>query len=428
MSDENPTPPSRGHIVLGLVVISLLLFGLLWTARAVYRWFVPPPPGASISLSAYFDGNGELLIQGRVQQGGVRVEEGQASITVNRVRRDFRQSFLVPIGESGGFGIGPDPALRELKPADELYIEARAWSKDRHLADEEVYLKASKPAIPGRQLFALVSGVFGVLVVAFLWTFTGNQSDLKNRLAIACSYLAILVYLSAPLLLPIFLRQSYPDVEAEMRKTPVGLVEGITAAERDDPKAERQWYLNIGGVVVNEPGPAGGERQVLTGGLAVPFFILVLSCLGGAINMTRKVPEYHDDALRPDPLSRFILGGWRKMRRLVEPTPVAEKGETARPEKRPKTSDDESEDEWWRVGLIKEYMYLISAPFLAIVTYYLLLWLDLTQKPVIVLGSFAVGLISDQIVERIIKVVQGLLRSDAGKGAKRPAGDKPDPS
>jgi len=63
----------------------------------------------------------------------------------------------------------------------------------------------------------------------------------------------------------------------------------------------------------------------------------------------------------------------------------------------------------------------VSAPFLAIATYYLLLWLDLTPKPVIVLVSFSVGLISDQIIERLIDVVRGLLNPDAKKAAAKAA-------
>jgi hypothetical protein len=46
-------------------------------------------------------------------------------------------------------------------------------------------------------------------------------------------------------------------------------------------------------------------------------------------------------------------------------------------------------------------MFLISAPFLAIATYYMLIGLNLTKVPVMVLMAFSVGLISESIL-RII--------------------------
>ena len=47
----------------------------------------------------------------------------------------------------------------------------------------------------------------------------------------------------------------------------------------------------------------------------------------------------------------------------------------------------------WRVELLNQYMYLISAPFLAIVTYYTLDLLGLSKAGVVVVLSFSVGLI-----------------------------------
>jgi hypothetical protein len=55
-------------------------------------------------------------------------------------------------------------------------------------------------------------------------------------------------------------------------------------------------------------------------------------------------------------------------------------------------------------------MFLISAPFLAIVTYYMLIGLDLTKVPVIVLMAFSVGLISEPILRTITDTATRLLR------------------
>jgi hypothetical protein len=68
-------------------------------------------------------------------------------------------------------------------------------------------------------------------------------------------------------------------------------------------------------------------------------------------------------------------------------------------------------------------MYLISAPFLAIATYYLCLWLSFKVVPLFVLVSFSVGLISEQIINAITDLVRHLLRNDESKVA--PTSERP---
>ena len=54
--------------------------------------------------------------------------------------------------------------------------------------------------------------------------------------------------------------------------------------------ANLQWLLNIGGsTVCHKYGLAFCE---ITGGLVVPLYFIVLALLGGAISLTRRVPEY----------------------------------------------------------------------------------------------------------------------------------------
>ena len=76
----------------------------------------------------------------------------------------------------------------------------------------------------------------------------------------------------------------------------------------------------------------------------------------------------------------------------------------------------------WRVELLNQYMYLISAPFLAIVAYYMLELLGLTKQPVVVVLSFFVGLISEKIVSWILGIATGYLHTDTnGQAAKSEA-------
>ena len=60
-----------------------------------------------------------------------------------------------------------------------------------------------------------------------------------------------------------------------------------------------------------------------------------------------------------------------------------------------------------RADTIKNFMYLISAPFLAVGVYYLLqLLADSVSTPVLVVMAFATGLNSDKIVEAIAKAAE----------------------
>jgi hypothetical protein len=64
-------------------------------------------------------------------------------------------------------------------------------------------------------------------------------------------------------------------------------------------------------------------------------------------------------------------------------------------------------------------MYLVSAPFLAIVTYYVLDLLGLSKQGVVVVLAFSVGLISERIVSWILSVAGGYLRTDAGTSSQK---------
>ncbi len=71
----------------------------------------------------------------------------------------------------------------------------------------------------------------------------------------------------------------------------------------------------------------------------------------------------------------------------------------------------------WRVELLNQYMYLMSAPFLAIVVYYMLDLLVLTKQPILVLISFSVGLISEKLLSWLLGLASGYLRSDTSQSA-----------
>jgi hypothetical protein len=262
------------------------------------------------------------------------------------------------------------------------------------------------------------------------------------------------------------------------------------------------------------------------GGLVIPLYVIILSVIGGAINMTRKVPRLQregESAEVPVPLvgkrtakriESMVATATKGLRSLsssagpelkpepapppaAAPAPVAappapphaeaadaqppaksEKPESARPAPVPKPvpgdidvqldqmvkdqlkrnneTDQNMEnirelveqmrsafdarkdnarilgfasfEEWlanrvslrellgsnWRVELLNQYMYLISAPFLAIVAYYMLDLAGFSKQQVLVLISFSVGLISERILSWLLSMATGYLRSDAG--------------
>ncbi len=245
------------------------------------------------------------------------------------------------------------------------------------------------------------------------------------------------------------------------------------------------------------------------GGLVIPLYVIILSVIGGAINMTRKVPrlqregEYSEVGFSISglPLLGRVMRWFKKKpiknpeeqtqsdpKRSDAPSPTAppeapaaaasdneasisnqttesmsaeaiaeelKKLVAEQTERRRKTQptmkrirelvdqlqklfaakkDDESPvlgcdsyEDWlpgqpalkellgtpWRVELLSQYMYLISAPFLAIVAYYMLELLGFTKQPIIVLISFSVGLISEKILTWLLGLASGYLRTDA---------------
>jgi hypothetical protein len=413
-STDGSSRSQTANLVIGFVTIFAMTAIIAWGCVRLYRWFSPAEPPGKIALSAYFEtveGASRLRIEGHVQQKGVPVRDGQVHLTVNRLNGDLRQSFMMPLDAAGRFLVTNSPALADLRPADRFYIEAEASAAGNLIASEVMYLRARKPLVARDKLLVGGGVIAFALLFAFLMAFTGNETPNRNRLAISFSYVVIILFFVLPLAAPVVLSQAYPDLQKIMEETPVGLVHAVVR-DKDNANPVPQWYLNIGGVVrANDTNPEAPAE--LLGGLAIPFFILVLATMGGVINMTRRVPDSQNDA-QSSVLDLF--GGVPGMRRLFRGGRAASASESSEEEE---DSAEESsrgkkrasvERPAWRTDLVKQYMYLVSAPFLGIVTYYLLIWLDLKQTPIVVLVSFSVGLISDSIVEKIISVVGGLLR------------------
>jgi hypothetical protein len=169
-------------------------------------------------------------------------------------------------------------------------------------------------------------------------------------------------------------------------------------------------------VATAEASAAADEAGItIQGGITVPFFMVLLAMFGAGINMTLQVPTiqraYEDvasDARSPatwNPLTTT----WRLIR-----------GQTA-PEEHGSVVPRETAGDIRR-KLIENYMYLLSAPLLAIGVYYLLqvLATQVTQ-PVLVLMALATGLVSKAVIGGIIDFAESRLlsakRRDGAGGA-----------
>jgi len=137
--------------------------------------------------------------------------------------------------------------------------------------------------------------------------------------------------------------------------------------------------------------------------------VILLAMFGAGINLTRRVPEiqeeYSSTVPRAAPLSRSLFASSED-----DPPPD---GETQR------------QTFAFRRALIQNYMYVLSAPFLATAVYYLLQVVATEPaRPILVLVSFATGLISDTLVNRIVRFAEETLKlfpADKAEAAREAA-------
>jgi hypothetical protein len=396
--------PSR----YGIVLLLGLTLGLLWAYQVSPKSTAQAP---ALALSAHIERGADathwlLRIMGEAQQGGKPLAEGQAKVTVERLKDNSSTSALLEVRQGkfeGAFGDAlqsavagvPVTSMPSLQANEPLKITGEVWSPQlgNATAKEAMYLN-STVIVRRRVTIYLLAALLGLApVVVFLWAFTGSRSLLKNRVAIGFSYLVILLCLGVPFLAANLVLSS-PFLRGYMKDAPVGL---LISKVNDEP----QWVLNIGGYVEKkqlEAKPEASDFEVLNleHGLIVPIYVIILAMVGSAINMTKQVPRYQPESERIGGLSLITAPG--------------------EPIERRKNQYRERRRRDWRTGLISHYMYLVSSPFVAIAAYYLLVSLGINNRvPIVVLVSFSVGLISDPILRKITDTGYSFLRHTDGK-------------
>ncbi|WP_028311676.1 hypothetical protein [Derxia gummosa] len=133
------------------------------------------------------------------------------------------------------------------------------------------------------------------------------------------------------------------------------------------------------------------EYAEIHGGLAVPLFVVVLAYIGGAVSLSRRIPEYQ---------RRSDVGYVKDKLRVNEP-PMLE-FET-------------------RESVVFQIMQLVSAPFLALASWYIVTPATLASGAVLAFGT---GFFSEPILLMIRGLVEGI-RPAATRTAVQGAAAKP---
>jgi hypothetical protein len=239
----------------------------------------------------------------------------------------------------------------------------------------------------------IVGGVLALIAIALVWLFTGSIHTRKQRWIYAAMYALVLASLALPVAMSALVVQS-GYLAAMLEKSPVGLVRASAPGTKNEP----QWLVNVGGVVTRAD--AAGPR--VEGGIAVPFYIVLLAMAGAAINLVRRVPQLQEEFRSSVPASR-PFPAW-----LHKPTYEDPLGDD---EQRRRISA-------FRRALVHSFVYVLAAPFLAAALYYLVQGVaSEPSRPLLVLLAFLTGLAAESLMSGIFRVAETTLRSSPADSA-----------
>ena len=434
MSDKQTDPETSNSETWIAIAFWMLILGVAWI------WYHHRDQ-ADVLLDVATQPE---LVKGTVSFNGVPVRGGFVRIEVAEQGNNlYRGGATLVVGENGMFTsqgqpkLGLENAVSKLRVGAAFYGSYGEKDKTKPLGGEStIYINSAAPLDQG---FLNALGLtVGALLVIQLFLFTGDLGPRKARWLFVLMYFFTFFSLALPISLSLIVAQNPYLVDA-MEASPIGLVKAKTKA-----LTEPQWLINIGGKVVSgrlasinkdippdkktdaqaskaelPTVPEGSGKTVasqnanadqdatIEGGIAVPFFVVLLAMFGAGINMTLKVPEiqrsYEDVLSESNTVSPWfnpLAATWRLIRhRENNPVPAAPLAK--------KTAGDIRRD------LIENYMYLISAPLLAVAMYYLLQILaQQVTQPVLVVMALATGLVSKAVIGGIIGFAEKNLRND----------------
>jgi cell division septation protein DedD len=167
---------------------------------------------------------------------------------------------------------------------------------------------------------------------------------------------------------------------------------GVTATVIDAPATASAGAATAASSGASAPPIDNGatlRHHEVIGGLAVPFFVLVMAFIGGAVSLSRRIPEYQ-----------------RRLHPNYIPT---EKEGRMRPFEA-------------REVVVFQIMQLVSAPFLAVATWFIVSPMSLTAAATLAFGT---GFASEPLLLMIRGLVEGI--RPASTVAKPAVEPKPDP-
>jgi hypothetical protein len=427
-----PMPPSVDYSGVVGAIFWVIVFGALG-----FWWFVPHNR-AQVFLEA--SPKQPLHISGVVLFKGTPVSKGTVYVVFDHPKNKlYLGGAILPVAESGAFttsghelGVSLDSHEESQEPlriAATFSGQQQSEKKDKAATTiagkATLYLNYPPPI--GKWTtwsFIIIAAGMAILLITL---FTGDLTRRKARMLFSITYIMTFMSLAVPIGAIVMVSKSQYAVEM-MEQAPVGLIKG-TARGVQHP----QWLVNLGGAVVPsrsegqppmkapvsaspspvpqsspalQPSPTPQENMaadelrqtpgfaMVRGGLAVPFYVIILAMLGAGINMTKKVPDIqkrHDIQALPLDTESIVSAALRAPMAAFAPS-----------ETRVDTRKGATAVSGIRKDLIDTYMGIISAPFLAIAVYYLLQIIATNiAEPVLVLVSFATGFISDSIVTAI---------------------------
>jgi len=431
----------KSRIVIGSILLVIL--------GAVAYGFVGPHNQAQVFLQT--SARSPHQLSGTVLFKEAPVSEGTVQLVLEDPKKDrYLASAILPVSKVGKFATSGNELLvlgdsnkkpQPLRVTATFSGQQRGEKKDK--APTRVQGKATLylnyPA-PAGNWITWGSGIIAALLgIALIILFTDGLGRRKARQLFSITYIMCFVSLSVPIWAIAVVSKSEHAVDI-MEQAPIGLIKG-TAKGIERP----QWLVNVGGAVVpaqevpiNEETGAPPAKAVpakkpkighpssvdaptatpsatpqrsrtpqenialdelqqvpgfalVRGGLAVPFYVIILAMLGAGINMTKKVPDIQKT------YNCSVLPRLREHGR-IDPKHAAVLSEI-------------------RKELIDNYMGLISAPFLAIAVYYLLqVAATNVAEPVIVVVSFATGFISHKIITAITAFASKTIRGGGKEG------------
>lgn len=277
--------------------------------------------------------------------------------------------------------------------------------------------------------------VFGLgLVVTFFWLFRGVNADAAQLDKIITYCYAFIVFSLSASVLPFVALPLLPALSEIMARSPIGIVPGCSLAlegeeQKGAPRELRcgersdQWVVNIGGMAVplkaakpaaapatdavdsevapKSAPPEGSQSTAVlpvqagkptakaepvalwqvSGGLVVPLYAVVLSLMGAAVSMTRRVPEFQRRLSADDP-ERMTFDAARE-------------------------------------GLVFQIMQVASAPLIVLTAYYLV---DPNSRASTIALSFASGFSSETVLLMIRALVEKLKPSQGTAPVNKPSG------